>query len=574
MILAPGTRVVTRFPVSSLAGSAEHPQGAVAEILVAPADHAHAYRVRFVDGTEAALRRTQFAVLRQVQRDQIWSADGVLDEFELMSCVIFRCIVGSRAYGLDEDESDVDRRGIYLPPAEMQWSLYGVPEQLDCPDSEECYWELQKFVTLALKANPNVLECLYTPLVEYASPLAQDLLGMREVFLSKLLYQTYNGYVLSQFKKLNARIRNQGQIKWKHAMHLMRLLLAGITALREGRIPVSAEEHRGRLLAIRRGDEPWESIDAWRISLHREFDAAYEATALPDRPDYERVNSFLIRARQRQVGKSDHKGGARRAARIAEAEGGHIDNQDALLAVIEVQPHPLVFVTISGAHLYGFPSVDSDYDLRGVHVLPLDEVIGLGKPKETIERSARTKGIELDLVTHDLAKFIRLMLKPNGYVLEQLLSPLVLASTPEHQELMGLSRDLVTRHHAHHYLGFARRQWTLFVNEQSVKPLLYVYRVLLTGIYLMRTGEVEANIVRLNGVFGLSYLDDLVAQKIGGSERGLMEGTNFAFHEKEYARLTAELEEARDRSTLPDAPLGRDALNDLLLRIRMRSCKE
>ena len=119
-----------------------------------------------------------------------------------------------------------------------------MPEQLENDETQEAYWELQKFLVLALKANPNVLECLYTPLVEKATPLAEELLAMRSIFLSRMVYQTYNGYVLSQFKKMQADIRNQGQVKWKHVMHLIRLLLSGISVLREGFVPVRVEEHR------------------------------------------------------------------------------------------------------------------------------------------------------------------------------------------------------------------------------------------------------------------------------------------------------------------------------------------
>src|SRR5262249_19052729 len=174
-----------------------------------------------------------------------------------------------------------------------------------------------------------------------------------------------------------------------------------------------------------------------------------------------------------------------------------------LHSVIAVQPHPLLFVTISGAHLYGFPSPDSDYDLRGVHVLPLREVVGLTIGDETIESSQVVDGLEIDLVTHEAAKFFRLMLRKNGYVLEQLYSPLVLHTTPEHTELQVIGAGCITRHHVHHYLGFAETQWKLFEKESPprVKPLLYVYRVLLTGIHLMRTGEVEANLVTLNEEF-------------------------------------------------------------------------
>jgi predicted nucleotidyltransferase len=118
---------------------------------------------------------------------------------------------------LSHEESDVDRRGIYLPPADLQWSLYGVPEQLENPESEEVYFELQKFLILALKANPDVLECLYTPLVETKTELASELLNMREAFLSRLIYQTCNGYVLSQFKKLEQDCRVVGVRLWAWA---------------------------------------------------------------------------------------------------------------------------------------------------------------------------------------------------------------------------------------------------------------------------------------------------------------------------------------------------------------------
>jgi predicted nucleotidyltransferase len=153
-------------------------------------------------------------------------------------------------------------------------------------------------VVMALKANPNVLECLYSPLVETATPLAEELLAMRSSFLSRLVYQTYNGYVASQFKKMQADIRNQGQVKWKHVMHLIRLLLSGIEVLRHGFVPVQVGQHRDQLLAIRRGEINWEETEQWRVSLHREFDEALAATRLPERPDYEKANTFLVRARR------------------------------------------------------------------------------------------------------------------------------------------------------------------------------------------------------------------------------------------------------------------------------------
>lgn len=239
---------------------------------------------------------------------------------------------------------------------------------------------------------------------------------------------------------------------------------------------------------------------------------------------------------------------------------------------IAEHPYPLLFATISGAHLYGFPSPDSDFDLRGAHLLPLRDVVGLAEGEETVEKSGIHDGLEIDLVTHDVKKFFGLMLRKNGYVLEQLLSPLVIQTSPEHEELKVIAADCITRHHAHHYFGFAETQWKLFQkdNPPHVKPLLYIYRVLLTGIHLMRTGEVEANLVRLNETARLPYIPDLIARKTSGPEKGCLEQADLPFHQQEYERLRGVLQQAQEESQLPEVPAGAAALNDLLVRIRLR----
>ena len=271
--------------------------------------------------------------------------------------------------------------------------------------------------------------------------------------------------------------------------------------------------------------------------------------------------------------------------------------------IVAAQPYPLLFATISGAHLYGFPSPDSDFDLRGTHVLPLESVIGLEVRHETVESSRVIEGLEMDIVSHDVRKFFALLLKKNGYVLEQLFSPLVVQTTPEHEELKEICRTclnprssrgneaqafsssgqslltsaatgVITKHHAHHYFGFAETQWKLFLKDspRRVKPLLYVYRVLLTGIHLMRTGEIEANLVTLNEEFRLPYIPDLVARKLSGPEKSKLEDADVELHEAEYQRLRGELQAAYDASQLPELPSDatRAAMNDLLVRVRLK----
>lgn len=234
-------------------------------------------------------------------------------------------------------------------------------------------------------------------------------------------------------------------------------------------------------------------------------------------------------------------------------------------------PYPLLFATISGAHLYGFPSDDSDWDLRGSHILPAGEVLGLEEPKETVEVEQKDPGFELDLVTHDAAKFFRLLLRKNGYVLEQLYSPLVVLGGDRHDELKDLARGCITRHHVHHYLGFARNQWRLFQKDSPprVKPLLYVYRVLLTGIHLMRTGNVEANLVHLLEAYPTPGIEELVAMKIAGAEKATLPLGSVGGHEARVKELTTRLEEEGEASDLREEPTSRAALSDFLVRLRL-----
>lgn len=248
-----------------------------------------------------------------------------------------------------------------------------------------------------------------------------------------------------------------------------------------------------------------------------------------------------------------------------------------MLGVIDSQlgahPYPLLFVTISGAHLYGFESPDSDVDLRGCHIVPASEWFMLDPPRDTVEVMDRGSRPEADLVTHDARKFFLLLLKNNGYVLEQVMSPLVVRAAPEFEELRALAQGCITRHHQHHFSRFARNQWELVVRSgaPTVKGLLYTYRVLLAGIHLMRTGRVESNLRRLNAEFRLAWIDDLIARKVGGDEKSLLAGEDLAWHEAEQARLQGVLQEAGSAATLPDSPGSRAGLNDLLVRLRMRT---
>jgi predicted nucleotidyltransferase len=237
-------------------------------------------------------------------------------------------------------------------------------------------------------------------------------------------------------------------------------------------------------------------------------------------------------------------------------------------------PFRRIFITVSGAHLYGFPSVDSDVDLRGVYLLPLAAVIGMRHPEETLSLSFIQEGREIDLVYHDLRKYLGLLLGKNGYVLEQLYSPLVIEGGVAFEELRALGRGTITRQVYYHYAGFAHNQRRLLEKESPpvVKTLLYIYRVLLTGIHLLRSGEVESNLVHLNAEFRVPGVDELIERK-RQAEKIELAAEELVRHGKRLDRLLRKLQGAFEASTLPEGPdpATAAALEDYLIRLRLEA---
>lgn len=244
-------------------------------------------------------------------------------------------------------------------------------------------------------------------------------------------------------------------------------------------------------------------------------------------------------------------------------------NDQLIRSVLNRQPYPLLFGSISGSHLYGFPSYDSDYDIRGAHILPLEKVVGLYSERETVEYKETVNDVEIDLVTHDIKKYFELLLKRNGNILEQIFSPMIQRDTAYFDELREIASGCITSNHGHAYRGYAQKIWKSFEKQKRLKPLLYVFRVLLSGVHLMETGEVESNIMRLNHRYRLPYLSDLIALKLQGSEDTLLEDLDLDFYGREYRRLVRKLDDARMASNLPDEPRGKPELHDLLIRLRL-----
>lgn len=296
-----GTQVVLRYDRTVPGTTDVMPAGTVGVVDEAPDSNDRPYLVRFLDGVAFRLKFGELLVRRVDHSVEATATAGP----DVSQYVVYRVMVGSRAFGLSTESSDEDRRGVYLPPAEWTWSLTKPPEQVEffTDGVEEVDWEIEKFVRLALHANPNILETLWSPAVLHCDETGEELRAMRSAFLSKHLYKTYSGYVLSQFKLMKRGFDERGTYKAKHAMHLVRLLHSGIHAMADGEIRVDVAEHRDELLAIRHGTLRFDEVRARALDLDRQFREAFTRTSLPEKPDTERANRFLIAARRRRVGK-------------------------------------------------------------------------------------------------------------------------------------------------------------------------------------------------------------------------------------------------------------------------------
>jgi predicted nucleotidyltransferase len=228
-----------------------------------------------------------------------------------------------------------------------------------------------------------------------------------------------------------------------------------------------------------------------------------------------------------------------------------------------------LFWTVSGSHLYGFPSTDSDIDLRGCFLAPLRGVVGLRVPTETVEPKGELAGREVEAVSHEVGKYLRLLCKHNGYVLEQIFSPLVAHGADFLAQLRPLAAKCITRHCYHHYRGFLQTQRKLFEKEEPkrAKTLLYAYRVALTGVHLLETGEVESHLPTLNERFRLPFIPELIERK-ASAECGTLSDVDVNFHTAQLDAWDKRLAEAFEASPLPEEVPGAE-LNEFLVELRL-----
>lgn len=243
----------------------------------------------------------------------------------------------------------------------------------------------------------------------------------------------------------------------------------------------------------------------------------------------------------------------------------------AYLADREAERRHLV-VYLSGAHAYGFPSPDSDLDLKCVHVAPTADLVGLVPAGDPGDRIIVVDGVELDYGSNELGPVLLGALKGNGNYLERLFGALALGGDRALlDEARVVVRPTLSRRVTRHYRGFATSQLHAFDDKPTAKRALYVLRTAATGRHLLAHGDVVTDVAELRA-FVPSEIDELLAIKLRGEREPLAAEHAAAWRAKLAAAIEA-VDAAWPTSVLPsEPPAERIADVDAWLRdVRRRS---
>jgi predicted nucleotidyltransferase len=226
-----------------------------------------------------------------------------------------------------------------------------------------------------------------------------------------------------------------------------------------------------------------------------------------------------------------------------------------------------VVVYLSGAHAYGFPSPDSDLDLKAIHVARTADLLGFEIPAPTVDRAEIIDGVEIDYTSNELGNVLCGVLGGNGNYIERVLGRMVPYASPLLGQLRPVVQRALSRRVHRHYRGFALNQFRLLERQPSVKKLLYVLRTTLTGLHLLGTGELEPDLTRLVDRYGLSEAAELVQWKRAG-ERVALDPARLELWRPRIDALLAKLDEAREKSPLPEEPPNEGEAREWLLAVR------
>ncbi|MBL8953751.1 MAG: nucleotidyltransferase domain-containing protein [Myxococcaceae bacterium] len=229
-----------------------------------------------------------------------------------------------------------------------------------------------------------------------------------------------------------------------------------------------------------------------------------------------------------------------------------------------------VVVSLSGAHAYGFPSPDSDLDLKAVHLDATRALLGLKPANTTADRLEVIDGVEIDYTSNELGHVLAGILGGNGNYLERVLGQLQPVKSAWLAPLQRLVQANLSQRLHRHYRGFATSQLAEWQKSGfgSAKKLLYVLRTTLTGAHALKTGEVHTDVTALLGLYGFEAAVELVEQKKRGELAALPAEMAERWRERVTRAFTL-LDEALATSTLPAEPRAEEALEAWLVEVRL-----
>jgi predicted nucleotidyltransferase len=623
----------------------------------------HTYFLDTPSGRQLEAQRDQITL----QREDLLPHLGLRqwDYRKLERHVFFSSVVGSQAWGLANEKSDEDIRGCFLAPFDEWSGLWDFPDEIQSPDGDSAYWEIEKLVEQGLRGDANTLETLWSPLVQRQTPLGNDLITRRHMFVSMNILGSFGRYAQSQFKKIERSLTRSiameemidaieaGTIESatdaasilskhglgdavvarkevhaacrslfdrglttsaefasvlkavaegrgsdlrpkphrpKNAYNLLRLMHSCLSWLRTSEPLIEvAGDLRARLLAVKNQEVPIEEVVQESKDIATEIDDAAKNSKLPEHPDINAADEFLRMCRRRAA-RAVSSGNP-----VSPAEGSL--DPDRFEAAMMPSPLPpdikparldsflrarlygqsasglrLIWVGITGAHAYGFPSPDSDLDLKAIHVAPACEVLGLNPKLSPVDFLGDWQGREYDFTSHELGKALKLAIAGNGNVLERLLGPLPALTTDLGRELAELTQRSLSRKAVHHYRGFFKgmlREYEVEAKKgiRRAKRLLYAYRVALTGRHLMLTGEIVTNVRELVEDFPSVNVKDLIEVKESAEYANVPEEMA-ARTLVELPKLEEELVASVEASPLPESPPNVGELSEFLVRAR------
>jgi len=205
--------------------------------------------------------------------------------------IIFKGIVGSTAYGLNTEESDIDIKGVYQQPLEDILG-FKYKERIDV-SKDEVYYELRKFIELIGKSNPTILEMLWLPdnMVVQTSDAFEELKRYRIDFLTKACKNSFVGYVYHQLEKA------KNNKNTKNLMHVYRLLYSANDIVTNREINTYVGGMRKHLLDIRNGVENFDEILKVAENFVQEIKVKFDKSDLPESIDQEMLHNLLVKLR-------------------------------------------------------------------------------------------------------------------------------------------------------------------------------------------------------------------------------------------------------------------------------------